>query len=269
MTITARTRVFALLGQPVAHSLSPRIQNAAFRAAGIDAVYVAMACTTTELPAIAHALIRSGGGGNVTVPHKTVAATIGSPDARVSALGAANVFGADQTGAPVVRNTDVDGITALVAGLAIAAPVWGILGTGGSARAAAGAAKEAGVSIAVRSRDSERGRRFGEWAGTLGLAVVPFEAATLLINATPLGLLPDDALPIELAQWPGISAVLDLTYRHDGPTELVRLALAHGLPTAGGREMLIVQGAAAWQTWLPGITPPMEVMRAALAGRMG
>lgn len=269
MTITARTRLFALLGQPVAHSLSPRIQNAAFRAAGIDAVYVTMECTATELPAIAHALIRSGGGGNVTVPHKTVAATIGSPDPRVNALGAANVFGADQSGGIVVRNTDVDGITALIARLGLIAPVWGIVGTGGSARAAAGAALEAGASIAVRSRDPERARRFGEWAGTLGLAVVPFETATLLINATPLGLRAEDALPIEAEQWPGISAVLDLTYRDDGPTELVRLARARGLPTADGREMLIVQGAAAWQTWLPGITPPMEVMRAALAGRMG
>lgn len=269
MTPTARTRIFALLGDPVAHSLSPRVQNAAFRAAGVDGVYVALACTALELPALAHALIRSGGGGNVTVPHKTVAATLGAGDARVEALGAANVFGGDAAGAPVVRNTDVDGIRSLMTRLGVTSGAWGIIGTGGSARAAVGAAREAGVGVAVHSRDPERERRFAAWATTLGVAVVPFAEARMVINATPLGLHAADPIPLDLARHPDVAGVLDLTYRSDGPTELVRLARARGLPAEDGREMLIVQGAAAWQTWWPGIVPPTEVMRAALAGRMG
>lgn len=269
MIPTARTRVFALLGDPVEHSLSPLVQNAAFRAAGVNGVYVAIACSATELFALARALTRSGGGGNVTVPHKTVAATLGAPDARVETLGAANVFGADAEGAPVVRNTDVDGIKSLVAQLGVTSPVWGIIGTGGSARAAVGAAREMGSRVAVRSRDAGRARAFAAWATSLGVAVVPFDEARIVINATPLGLHADDPLPLDLDRCPDLVGVLDLTYRPDGPTDLVRLASARGLSAEDGREMLIVQGAAAWQTWWPGITPPMEVMRAALAGRMG
>src|SRR5690606_19120009 len=114
MTITARTRVIALLGDPVAHSLSPRMQNAAFRAAGVDAVYVAIRCGAEEVSSLIAALARTGGGGSVTVPHKAVAAAAGTPTDRVARLGAANVFGAAPDGTPAVGNTDVDGILALV-----------------------------------------------------------------------------------------------------------------------------------------------------------
>ena len=69
-----RTRVFALLGQPVAHSLSPAMQNAAFRVLGLDAVYVPLPCAAEHVPVLMAALAAAGGGGNVTVPHKAIAA---------------------------------------------------------------------------------------------------------------------------------------------------------------------------------------------------
>ena len=72
--ITGSTRVFAILGDPVAHSLSPVMHNAAFRALGIQAVYVPFACTAEDVPPLILALARAGGGGNVTVPHKEAAA---------------------------------------------------------------------------------------------------------------------------------------------------------------------------------------------------
>ena len=271
MTITARTRVIALLGDPVAHSLSPLMQNAAFRAAGLDAVYVAIRCSAEDVPGLITALAHSGGGGNVTVPHKAVAASVGTPSARVTRLGAANVFGAAEDRSAVVGNTDVDGMLALVRRLGVPAPTWGVLGTGGSARAVAGAALEAGVALAVQSRSAERAAAFTAWCATLGVVTAPMETATLLINATPLGLHADDALPVDLAMMPSLRGVLDLTYRGDGPTALVQAARARGLVAEDGREMLLVQGAAAWATWFASepIAPPIEVMRAALAGRLG
>lgn len=269
MRIEARTRVFALLGDPVRHSLSPVIQNAAFRAAGVDAVYVALPCTPAEVAPLMAALVRTGGGGNITVPHKQVAAGVGAPDARVAAIGAANVFGAGSDGGMVVRNTDVDGILALVERLGVPADAWLVAGTGGSARAVVAAAREAGAAIAVQSRDSARAAAFAAWAATLGVAAAPPAEATLAINATPLGLHADDARPLDVDALPALRGVLDLTYRADGATALVAEARAKGLAAEDGREMLLVQGAAAWATWLPGTVPSLSVMRAALAGWMG
>jgi shikimate dehydrogenase len=247
------------------------MQNAAFRAAGVDAVYVAIGCRANEVPALNTARARTGGGGNVTVPHKAVAAGVGTPSDRVARLGAANVFGGAADGTPVVDNTDVDGLLALVRRLGVAAPTWGVLGTGGSARAVAGAAREAGVALAVHSRSPDRAAAFSAWCAALGVAIAPMETATLLINATPLGLRPDDPFPCDLATMPQCRGVLDLTYRTDGPTALVRAARARGLAAEDGREMLLVQGAAGWATWFPDrpVAPPIEVMRAALAGRLG
>ncbi|MBK9693402.1 MAG: hypothetical protein IPO73_17250 [Gemmatimonadetes bacterium] len=68
--ISGRSRVFAILGDPVAHSLSPAMHNAAFHALGLEAVYVPLRAAAAEVPVLLHALARAGGGGNVTVPHK-------------------------------------------------------------------------------------------------------------------------------------------------------------------------------------------------------
>ena len=76
MTITATTRVLALLGDPVSHSASPETQNAAFQAAGVDGVYVAVRCAAEDLTGFMRGLARAGGGGNITLPHKEKAATL-------------------------------------------------------------------------------------------------------------------------------------------------------------------------------------------------
>ena len=152
MRITSATRVFAVLGDPIGHSLSPRMQNAAFAAAGLDAVYVALACTAEVLPALMGTLVANGGGGNVTIPHKAVAATMaGHHDARVAALGVANVFGPGDAGIRL-GNTDVDGVLAALDRLEAPSTAWYLLGTGGSARAvSARRANAAPVSRCARA----------------------------------------------------------------------------------------------------------------------
>lgn len=270
MRPTSRTRLFALLGDPVTHSLSPTIQNAAFLAAGIDATYVAIAVTPDAIESVMRTLTANGGGGNVTIPHKQVAAAIGAkPSERVQRLGAANVSGPDGNGSMQIDNTDVDGV--LAAHRAIGAPAgpWLILGTGGSARAVAGAALEAGVPVAVRSRDAARATEFEAWAHSIGLPLSGREECTVCINATPLGLKDDDKAPLDLAELRDITGVIDLTYAARGESRWIAACREQGITGVDGREVLLAQGAASWSLWFPGVTPPVEVMRAAIDGRLG
>lgn len=268
MMPTARTRVFALLGDPVRHSLSPRFQNAGFHAAGLDAVYVALPVTASDVATVMRTLAAAGGGGNVTIPHKQLAATIAESTApRVRQLGVANVFAGDGERL-TLGNTDVDGILAVVDRLGMRGKSWCILGTGGSARAVAGAALECGAMVAVRSRDVARAASFARWAEALGVRLTRAEECQLVINATPLGLLEGDPMPISLDALPLLTAALDLTYRTDGESRWVTACRTQGLRASDGREVLLAQGAAAWELWFPGVVPPLEVMRAALYGRM-
>lgn len=258
-----RTRVFALLGNPVAHSLSPAMQNAAFRVLGLDAVYVPMPCSAEHVPVLMTAFAAAGGGGNVTVPHKTVAAhAIAHPNERVEALGACNTFWWEDE-ALAGDCTDVEGVRAALGALRVEAEVWLVIGTGGSARAVAEAARLAGARLAVASRDPARATAFLAWAGARGVGVASAEEATLVVNATPLGMNADDPLPSRPAATPAAVAILDLVYRR-GETAWVRAQRQAGRRAADGREVLLAQGAAAFSRWFPRHTPPLDVMRAAL-----
>lgn len=261
--IGGSTRVFAILGDPVAHSLSPAMHNAAFRALGLDAVFVALRTASTDLAALLQALARAGGGGNVTVPHKEVAvAALDAPSTRVAGLGSCNTFwGAE--GKVVGDNTDVEGVVAALASLEAPATAWLVAGTGGSARAAVGAAVERGAGIAVRSRDQRRKSAFEGWARTRGATIVPAAQCQVLINCTPLGLHPGDHLPLAHEEAPQAEVALDMVYAH-GQTAWIRLMHQEGLRAADGRCMLVAQGAAAFRRWFPEEDPPVEVMRAAV-----
>lgn len=264
----ASTRVFALLGDPVAHSLSPRFQNAGFAAAGLDAVYVALRVAPDLLGPTMALLADAGGGGNVTIPHKALALDVGVPDARAARIGAANVFAGGAHGV-ALGNTDVDGVLAALDALEVDGGPWCVIGTGGSARAVIGAAAERGVAVAVHSRDAVRARTLLAWAEALGVPEAPMAECAVAINATPLGLHEEDLAPIDLALLPALGAALDLTYREHGVSRWIATCRAAGVRAADGREMLLAQGCASWAWWFPGVVPPREIMRAALDGRLG
>ena len=261
--IGGNTRVFAILGDPVAHSLSPTMYNAAFRALGLDAVYAPLRCSAADLAALMRSLASAGGGGNVTVPHKEIAAaSVSRPSARVEALGACNTFWGD--GVDLVGdNTDVDGVREALRELEAPATAWLVAGTGGSARATAAAAREAGAAMAVRSRDPVRRRGFEEWLTGFGVRAARSAECEVLINATPLGLHSGDHLPLALDDAPDATTALDLVYAR-GETAWLRLMKQGGLRTADGRVMLVAQGAQAFRRWFPEEEPPIEVMRAAV-----
>ncbi len=260
---SGRMRVFALLGDPVLHSLSPAMYNAAFRALGLPAVYVPIRCSSRDLPGLMGGIARSGGGGNVTVPHKELAARlVQDATETVRLAGACNTFWRH---AERVRgdNTDVAGVLAAMEELCVDGGAWLVAGTGGAARAVVLAAREQGARIAVRSRDRTRALEFAEWAGERGVATAAPEECEVLINATPLGLRRDDAPPIPLDIAMDARAAFDLVYAR-GETPWVGQCRARGLEARDGRTMLLMQGVAAFRRWYPDLAPPVEIMRAAL-----
>ena len=261
--IDGATRVFAILGDPVAHSLSPAMHNAAFRALGLPAVYVPFLCPADEVPSLIRALGRAGGGGNVTVPHKEVAArAVDVCRDLVETVDACNTFWSDN-GGTVGDNTDVHGVLAALQEMEAPDAPWLIAGTGGSARAAVVAARERGVSVAVTSRDAGRRRKFEEWVSSRGVTLVSASECGVLINSTPLGLQEADPLPIQPGIAPDAEVVFDMVYTA-GETPWVRTMRPRVRRAADGRTMLVAQGAAAFQRWFPDKPAPVEVMRAAV-----
>ena len=261
--IDGATRVYALLGDPVAHSLSPIMQNAAFRALGLRAVYVALRCRSEDLSDLMHALARAGGGGNITVPHKEAAAlALGYRNGLVDTVGACNTFWQDGDRL-VGDNTDVDGLLAALDPLDPPEGAWLILGTGGSARAAVAAAVRRGAPVAVGSRSDTRRKTFETWARQCGTTIASAEECRVLINTTPLGLKPNDARPPGTDVAPNAAVALDLVYAA-GETAWVRTLRSAGVRAADGRVMLVAQGALALERWFPEADAPTEIMRAAV-----
>lgn len=261
--IDGATRVYALLGDPVAHSLSPTMQNAAFRVLGLKAVYVALRCTSHDLASLMHSLAQAGGGGNITVPHKEAAAlALGHREGLVESVGACNTFWMED-GRVVGDNTDVDGLLAALEALDPPEGPWLIAGTGGSARAATVAAVQRSTPIAIHSRSDTRRKGFETWARRCGAVIAPAAESRVIINATPLGLTAADALPPGRECAPEATVGLDLVYA-PGETAWVHSLRATGLRAADGRTMLVAQGALALERWFPGADAPTEIMRAAV-----
>jgi shikimate dehydrogenase len=243
--ITATTRLVALLGHPVAGSLSPRMQNAAFAARALDWAYVACDVELAHLTAAVDGLRALGFvGANVTIPHKTAVAELCDElDDLAARAGAVNTLTFDEARGIVGANTDGP---AVAGALDAAGAHVLVLGRGGAARSAAIALQQAGAaSVRFASRADEN------WPPAHG-------DATILVNATPLR----DEVPV--APRTG-DQVADLAYRFDGrPTALVEAARSAGCHTVDGLEILVRQGAASFELWT-GVSPPVEVMRAAVA----
>lgn len=270
--VDPRTRLIALLGDPVEHSLSPIFQNAAFRAAGVPGIYIPQRTSAAELPDVLRSIAAAGGAGNVTLPHKEAAArAIDRRTEAVERTGACNTFWAED-GVVWGDNTDVAGFHAAAAGLladGLAGARVLLLGAGGAARAVLVALDAAGAREVVllnRTRSRAEGLvRAIATSTTVRVATDPEAAAgrfDLCVNATSLGIRADDPLPIDPSA-ANFSVGLDLVYARGG-TAWVGELRSRGIPAADGLEMLIQQGAASFERWW-GRPAPIEVMRAALA----
>ena len=239
------------------------MQNAAFRALGLKAVYVPIPCSGDDLGPLIQALTRAGGGGNVTVPHKEPAARAVNRCLELAqAVGACNAFWGDD-GTSVGDNTDVHGVREALRELEAPDAPWLIAGTGGAARAAVIAARDAGVAVAVSSRDPDRQRAFESWVTSQNVSITTRDECGVAINSTPLGLKAGDPLPIAVDTAPKLEVALDMVYAA-GETQWVRTIRPRVRSAADGRTMLVAQGAAAFQCWFPRRHAPIEIMRAAV-----
>lgn len=270
--ISAHTRTFALLGDPVEHSFSPAIQNAAARAAGVDGVYVTLRTSVEDLPGFMRGLSRAGGGGNVTLPHKEKAASVlDQPLDAVRRTGACNTFWLED-GKVTGDNTDVEGFQKAVHHFMGSAPEGRrvlLLGAGGAARAALVGLLDDGVeSVAIVNRSVERARNMARRIGGARARVLDGPRDwydgdfDLVVNATSLGLGADDPSPLDLERLNRAGAVLDMVYGPE-PTAFIRQAEGLGIPVADGTEMLVRQAAASFQRWW-GVDAPVQAMRDAL-----
>ncbi len=284
----AGPRTIALLGHPVSHSISPRFQQAALDALGIEARYEAWD-TTPENLRIAIERLRSGDllGANVTVPHKVAAmAMVDRPDALAERVGALNTI-VNRSGVLEATNTDVAGILRTFRGAEV--PLEGqrvaLIGAGGAARAVVVAMRSARAArVTVINRSPERAASLAALAGEdLDLRFAPLDpadatmqsalrTASVVVQSTSVGMRHgpaegDSPVPAGLVGQGQVA--FDLVYTPE-ETPFLRQASEAGAVAIGGLDMLIHQGAESFRLWT-GVEPPLEVMfhaaRAALLER--
>jgi shikimate dehydrogenase len=274
MTIGGATRVACVIGDPVEHSRSPLMHNAAAEALGLDRVYVALRVAPADLEAAVRGLAALGfDGANVTLPHKAAAAALCDElGAEARDAGAVNTLSFPADGG--LRGDLTDGL-GLVAALAQVPERAVVLGSGGSTRAAAAALLRAGTRrLTIVARRPEAAAELAALLVVLepdaevdAAASISGERGGLLVNCTPVGGITDlKGLPVPADVIERMDTVADFAYRADGsPTPLASAARAAGLPVVDGLELLVRQGALSFRRWT-GIEPPLDVMRRAARG---
>ena len=270
--ITGHTRVAAVLGDPVRHSLSPVIHNAGFASLDVDWTYVALPTTTDRLPHVL-TLLRGGAiaGASVTMPLKTHAFESMddlSPSARV--LRSVNTISVDD-GKLTGHSTDGDGLVDSLEDedVSLAGASVLILGWGGAARSVADAVARSGArDIVVTNRS---GLDSTEVAGIAPVASVvswsdrnPVAARSdVVINCTSVGMAGHDASPIDVAAITSRSVIVDLVY-HPLETPLMAAARDIGCRVVGGLGMLVHQAARQQEIWIGRRPDPSNMKSAAL-----
>jgi len=270
MGIDGATELYGIIGNPVAHSLSPAMHNAAFQALGLNKVYVAF-----PVADVAGAMtgLRALGvkGASVTIPHKqAVIPFLDAIDPVAARIGAVNTLVVEEG---IIRGLNTDWVGANRA-LAEALPLAGktilVLGAGGSARAIGFGLLEEGARVLLASRTPEKGRKL---ASELGIDWLPLAEAgrnpvDAVVNATSVGMAPAvDASPLPQAAFQKVPVVMDIVYS-PLTTRLLREAREAGCQTVDGLAMLLYQGVAQFEAWT-GLAAPVDVMREVLMKRFG
>jgi len=266
--IPGQAEVCAVIGDPVAHSLSPALHNAAYRALGLDFIYIPFPAPHIK-PALERARANGWRGLSITLPHKTTAVSyLDHKDSAVSAIGAVNTV-VIANGRLTGHNTDCAAVVgALEAEIDLAGKQAVVIGAGGMAAAAAFGLKEKGVALVLLDRTAERAARLAQrfhlpaWGGLEGLPA-SLAGADILINATPAGMWPrvdETIVPIELLH--ERLTVLDAIYT-PRETRLLREAAARGARVIHGDDVFLRQAATQFQLFT-GRAAPLEVMKQVL-----
>ena len=263
--IDSRTEVYGVIGDPIGHSLSPVMQNAAFAALKTNAVYLPFLVRDLKdfVSSIGEFGIR---GFSVTLPHKERILThLDDCDPLAARIGAVNMVVVRRSGKLYGYNTDYVGILRT---LEKRIPLRGsrvlILGAGGAARAVAFALTEAGCSVCVCARRPVRAKALAKAVGGQAIErrALRSEFFDAIVNATPVGMHPrTESSPLEAREL-NCRLVFDTIYR-PRQTQLLKLAERRGIKAVSGVEMFVAQGAAQWEIWT-GERAPVETMRRAV-----
>ena len=277
--ITGKTKLLGVIGAPIGHSLSPSIQNAALRAAGLDYVYTALPVRAGALTSAVHGLRDAGYVGfNVTIPFKTeIIPLMDDLSEDVRRIQAMNAVVIGEDGRMVGHNTDVVGFLAGFAerGIALTEKNAVLIGAGGAARAALWGLLRSGVSsVVIGVRSVEKGAALAaDFAVDGDVRAVSFDDtawiaacsdADIVVQTTPLGMTSHTAEmpPVDTAAMNPAAVVYDLIYT-PAETRFLREARAQGCQTINGETMLVAQGAEAFSLWT-GIRPDVELMKRVL-----
>jgi shikimate dehydrogenase len=284
MNLSGHTQPFAVLGHPIGHTLSPVMHNVALQALEMDAIYLAFDVAPERLMSTLPAMADMGFRGvNLTVPLKEVAFNgISDLADTASLLGAVNTveFGPDG-----LRGHNTDGVGFLRAvdeafGCDVAGKSVMLLGCGGAGRAVAlTCARQGAGRLILTDLDAERVARLSEELKTVNasLDILSVEAsaeawarsareAELLVQATPVGMKPEDEPLLGKEAFEAGQMLLDLVYMYP-ETGLMTVAREAGAKVANGLGMLLHQGVRSFEIWT-GKTPPVERMREALEARV-
>lgn len=267
--VNGKTKIYGIIGNPVSHSLSPAMHNAAFEALKENRIYLPFPVEDVQaaLMGLKALDIR---GVSVTIPHKqSVMPFLDRIDPVAIKIGAVNTIDIQTEGATRLlcgSNTDWIGANrALESRVRLPQAQVVLLGAGGSARAIGFGLREAGAGILLCSRSEPKGRMLAE---ELDCPWFPMTALTslrgeVLVNATPVGMSPRaEASPVPAAILPSFQVVMDIVYA-PLKTRLLREAELAGCRTINGLEMLLYQGVAQFELWT-GLAAPVDVMREAL-----
>lgn len=278
MNISGKTKIVGIFGYPVEHSLSPRMHNAAFKYLNLDFCYVSFPVRPEMLEsAIRGIRALNIAGVNITIPHKeTVIAFLDTLSDEARFIGSVNTI-KNLDGELIGFNTDGKGFMKSLAesDIEIAGKRVLIIGAGGAARAIGYYICKEAAELYIYNRNIGR-------AETLKTHLYPFKENVavvkeyginnsgsfsdfdIIINTTPLGLKPDDPLPLNASMLKNHQIVCDLIYKE---TPLLQRASVIGCKTINGLGMLLWQGVLAFEKWT-GIQPPVEIMKKALLNQI-
>jgi 3-dehydroquinate dehydratase / shikimate dehydrogenase len=264
--ITRKTRVYGVIGDPIAHSLSPQLHNAGFKARKMDAVHLPF--LVRELPDFLGAIRPLGVAGfSVTLPHKeSILSHLDDCDPLAASIGAVNTVVVRGGASLYGYNTDYVGV---LRALGQRMPLRGsrvlILGAGGVARAVAFALAQAGATICILARRKHRALALARQVGGEAIARrrLAHEFFDAIVNATPLGMYPhEDRSPLHTREL-NCRLLFDTVYRPER-TRLIELAARRGIEVVSGVEMFIAQGTAQWEIWTGERAPAAPMRRAVL-----
>ena len=281
--ISSKTSFIALIGNPVSHSLSPIMQNAALQYLGLDLIYIAMPCKDEDLELVLNSFKKINCKGlNITIPHKEKVFNLCSEISPIAnKLKAINTLKLNSEKEWSATNTDVEGFIYPLKNLNLAKKKSIILGSGGAARSVVQGLINLNLSkISVISRNKssldELIKNFDNQIQLHGLldnddqSQMLIREADLIVNTTPVGMkttkFKNNILPYGEAFWRSLHSktiVYDLIY-NPAPTPLLKLSAEKGCMTIDGLEMLIAQGMKSISFWTDGLEVPFHVMSDAL-----